>query len=75
VAHGAHGLSALQEAADGPAQDHVAVFVGIHGDLVGVDPRVVCERLHDRSLERKIGHATTMRPRIAARQTRSVPVR
>jgi hypothetical protein len=53
------GFPALEDGSDGPAQDHVAVLVDLHGDLVGMDTGVVCERLHDRLLERLIGHAST----------------
>jgi hypothetical protein len=35
---------------DGPAEDDIAAEV-LHGDLVGVDARVVGQRLHDFGLE------------------------
>ena len=71
VARRARRLGPLNEGAHGPAEDHVAVVVGLHGDLVGMDAGVVCERPHDRSLERLIGHAHTVHARMAARHTTS----
>jgi hypothetical protein len=47
----AHRLHAVDDASDGPAQDHVAVAV-LHGDLVGMDARVVGKRLHDGACQR-----------------------
>jgi hypothetical protein len=61
VARGSHRLDLLDEAADGSAQRDVASVVeDLHDDLVGVDARVVRERLHDGAVQDGVGHGVLL---------------
>jgi hypothetical protein len=59
VAGGPRSLEPLDRAADGPAEDHLAV-TGLDCDRVGRDEAPVGERLLDGALEGEIGHEPTL---------------